>query len=549
MFEHTKTYKSPTFTNKMNILETEQAKKWEGNFGDEYTDRNPQTKEAMDELYQNNFGITRAQLNKDFLDFLPKDIKILEVGCNVGTQLAHLKALGFNNLTGVEISDYALNKAKQNDPNINFLKASALSLPFADNSFDFVFTSGVLIHIHPEDVKKAIDEFHRVSKKYIWGFEYYSEQCKEIEYHGNKELLWKNDFMNLFLQRHSDLEVVNNRKLKYLGSENRDEMFLLQKMSMGQENDFIINKFPRVLRIEPASLCNLKCAHCPTGTVDMPRKVMGWEVFEKILGEIKENLDAIKVVVLYHGGEPLLNRYFFKMVEELKKINMPKVKTVTNGMMLTAELCLELIKSGIDEIEVSLDGTSEEVNDKIRKGSSYRKVVENLKLLCEKKKELCAAKPVISVTSVQFLNNGDVKGFEIKEPQVPENLINEFEGFDVNFKPCYAIEWPVMNIDASIFEKIKVNRPILNYCDHVINTMTIRADGVVVPCCYDLTTQCPLGNVLNESLKDIWNNPKYVALRKSIYEGGENPLCRNCETINKGLHLSLKRREPLGGSF
>ena len=38
-----------------------------------------------------------------------------------------------------------------------------------------VFTSGLLIHIHPDNLGKAIDEICRVSKRFVWGFEYYSE--------------------------------------------------------------------------------------------------------------------------------------------------------------------------------------------------------------------------------------------------------------------------------------------------------------------------------------------------------------------------------------
>ena len=35
-----------------------------------------------------------------------------------------------------------------------------------------------------------------------------------------------------------------------------------------------ILSFPRVVRIEPASNCNLACSHCPTGTVDIVRDLM-----------------------------------------------------------------------------------------------------------------------------------------------------------------------------------------------------------------------------------------------------------------------------------
>ncbi len=87
--------------------------------------------------------------------------------------------------------------------------------------------------------------------------------------------------------------------------------------------------FPKVIRIEPSSACNLKCIHCPTGTIKMERGLMSDVIFALILDNLKPYLNTIEVFVLYHGGEPLLNQSLGKMIFELKKISKAKVKTVT----------------------------------------------------------------------------------------------------------------------------------------------------------------------------------------------------------------------------
>lgn len=46
--------------------------------------------------------------------------------------------------------------------------------------------------------------------------------------------------------------------------------------------------FPRVIRIEPAGACNLRCSHCPTGTVSMQRGIMSWETFAIALENIEK---------------------------------------------------------------------------------------------------------------------------------------------------------------------------------------------------------------------------------------------------------------------
>ena len=115
-------------------------------------------------------------------------VKICEVGCNVGNNLS-----SFNksvNVTGIDLNESALKNASVNYPNFKFKKASAIDIPFPDNSFDLVFTRGVLIHINPDDLKKAISELYRISKKWIFNLEYFGEDEKMIEWKRGNDLLW-----------------------------------------------------------------------------------------------------------------------------------------------------------------------------------------------------------------------------------------------------------------------------------------------------------------------------------------------------------------------
>lgn len=208
---------------------SEQMKQWSGRFGDEYVDRNVFCPDELDVLYKKHYGMSRSELNKAFVGAFERSIKILEVGCNICNQLLSLQAMGFEHLFGIEISSYAVEKAKTNTQNINILQGSAFDIPFKDDYFDMVFTSGVLIHISPSDIHKALDEIYRCSKKYIWGFEYYADEYTEVTYRGNKDLLWKTDFAKLYLDSFDDLELVKEKKIKYLENENVDTMFLIKK--------------------------------------------------------------------------------------------------------------------------------------------------------------------------------------------------------------------------------------------------------------------------------------------------------------------------------
>ena len=214
----------------MKIKEIPQLKKWNSDFGKKYTNRNIYSPAQLDKLYIQTWGVSRSQMIKEFLMPVKKDVvKVLEVGCNVGNQLRILQKFGFPELYGIEVQSYAIEKAKKITKNISIIKGSALDIPFKDGYFDLVFTADLLIHIPPKYIYKALDEIYRCAKKYIWGFEYFSEYYTAVEYRGNRNLLWKTDFSKLYLKRFNKLKIVKFKKYKYIHDKNSDAMFLFKK--------------------------------------------------------------------------------------------------------------------------------------------------------------------------------------------------------------------------------------------------------------------------------------------------------------------------------
>jgi pseudaminic acid biosynthesis-associated methylase len=210
------------------MRETPQIKEWTGAFGQEYTDRNLLTPEAHDALYAYDFGITRKQLNQIFLQDVPQDARILEIGCNIGNQLVLLQQMGYRDLSGIEIQTYALELARSRTSNIGLSQGSVFRIP-ESGPFDLVFTSRVLIHISVEDLGAAMDEIYRCAGTYIWGLEYYSSRATEVTYRNRNGLLWKTDYAKAYLDRFNNLELVREQRLPYLHNENVDSMFLLRK--------------------------------------------------------------------------------------------------------------------------------------------------------------------------------------------------------------------------------------------------------------------------------------------------------------------------------
>jgi radical SAM protein with 4Fe4S-binding SPASM domain len=270
----------------------------------------------------------------------------------------------------------------------------------------------------------------------------------------------------------------------------------------------------------------------------MERGIMTPDVFSKILSEIKNNKDNIKIIVLYHGGEPFLNKNFFKMVKEIKEINNNfYIKTVSNGTVLNEKIIDQIVCGDIDLIEFSLDGYSPADSEKIRKKSNTNKIIENIKKLLEKKKKL-KSKIKIQICNTQFIS--DKKNST--SLSTPDWILEIFKNEDTTFKSFFAMQWPSMHEkELNEFDKMLISEDDKDYCDHVINTMTIRSDGTVVPCCYDLTTQLKMGNVMNDSLKNIWNNSDYDKLRVSIKSKKYISICKNCNVVRSPVYLVPKK--------
>ena len=208
---------------------TEQMQQWSGEFGQEYTRRNSLSAIEMDAFYQKTYGLTRTQMNGSFLSDIPRNGRILEVGCNIGCQLEILQGMGFTQLYGIELQSGAVEIAKQRVPKINVIQGSAFDIPFRDGFFDLVFTSGVLIHIAPSDRSQVMAEVYRCTQNYIWGFEYWSPVSTEVIYRGHNQLLWKANFVSLYKEQFGSLKILKEQHYSYLENSNQDSMFLLQK--------------------------------------------------------------------------------------------------------------------------------------------------------------------------------------------------------------------------------------------------------------------------------------------------------------------------------
>jgi pseudaminic acid biosynthesis-associated methylase len=181
-----------------------QLRLWRGDFGNAYIERNS---DAPAELQR------RASLFAAMLRCLagapPKSI--LEVGANIG---ANLKVL--SGLTGAEL--YAVEPNAKARARIvagkviakkNVLDGIASDIGLKNGAVDLAFTSGVLIHIHPDDLLASCKEIYRVAARYIACAEYFSPRPEEVLYRGNKAAMFRRDFGGFWMDNFPDLRLLD----------------------------------------------------------------------------------------------------------------------------------------------------------------------------------------------------------------------------------------------------------------------------------------------------------------------------------------------------
>ena len=292
---------------------------------------------------------------------------------------------------------------------------------------------------------------------------------------------------------------------------------------------------PAQLTIEPTNICNLKCPLCTTGSGEMQRPggKMDIQTYSNILEKMG---DDIFFLLLYHQGEPYINKNFLKFVEMAKARNI-YTTTSTNAHYFDDETIHATIDSGLDSMIVSLDGLTQDVYEKYRVKGKVDKVIDSARRFMEIKKERGSKTPIIALQFLVMKHNeqqlNDVKKLA-REIGVDRLLIKNIEVHNVQ----EANEWlPAddryrrYNFDG---QTLKVKNQSRTSCPRVWKTTLINWDGTFVPCCFDKNGEFPMGNINDKaSFSDIWQGKTFDNFRKKlIHERETIDMCHNC---NQGL--------------
>lgn len=290
--------------------------------------------------------------------------------------------------------------------------------------------------------------------------------------------------------------------------------------------------YPVSVSFEPTTSCNLRCPECPSGLrqFSRPTGMLQNDFFKKTIDEIHKEL---LYLIFYFQGEPYLNPGFLDMVKYAsdKKIY---TATSTNAHYLTDAVAKKTVESGLDRLIISIDGTTQDVYEQYRIGGNLEKVLEGARNIMKWKKELKSKTPFVFF---QFLV---VKPNEHQVEDI-KRLAKEVGVDEVRFKTAqiYGYETDPNNLIPTIdkYSRYKKNgngtysakNKLANRCWKLHHANVITWDGLVAPCCFDKDAMHRLGNLKNQSFKEIWRNDNYKQFRTQLMKSRKNiDICANC---------------------
>jgi radical SAM protein with 4Fe4S-binding SPASM domain len=299
---------------------------------------------------------------------------------------------------------------------------------------------------------------------------------------------------------------------------------------------------PDTVYIDPVvNICNLHCSFCPTGInkLNYDKSMMLLDTFKTII----KKMPGLKRIFLFHWGEPFLNPDIFKFIKYAKERNIKA--TIHSNFSLDRDdsFFTDIVESGLNYLTLSIDGASKDTYSKCRFGGDFNLVISNIKRLTQAKRQLKSTKPVITWKFiVTRLNEGEIKLAKIMAKDL-----------GINFQPewIWLYDLPDAELDDTIEQRKelwlpkdrefvldcytdKCKSPLYEQpCRQLFSTLYISPDGKVFPCCYMTDMSNVFGDLLKDSIDEIWNNSKYLYSRSLFlskeYRGPrEQTVCLGC---------------------
>jgi len=301
---------------------------------------------------------------------------------------------------------------------------------------------------------------------------------------------------------------------------------------------------PLCISIEPAAACNFKCLMCWQSTSEFREKGgpfhhMSEVCFKKVLADMKEMTDKtgrkIKLIKFYHAGEPLLHPHIADMVNDVQKADICEQTEITsNASLLTPVISKSLVESGLDYFRASIYSVLPDREKNVTQNAmAPLEIMEKIRYLRKCRDEMGKNKPYISA-KIMHTESEEIEKFKTMYDEVADETWVDIP-WDIAGTQEKALDKLYGAFDNGAIARERYYETSLykqrKVCRYPFTHLIVKENGDVIICCMDWPRQTYLGNIMEESLLDIWRGKKLYDFRVMMLEtrGLAHPLCVDCE--------------------
>jgi len=318
-------------------------------------------------------------------------------------------------------------------------------------------------------------------------------------------------------------------------------------MAIEQAFDGLRDRVPHLFNMETTNYCNMTCVMCPrTSLMTRENQWIDENLFEGVLDQISahdendleefwkfvretygitfdqrhENAFYFYIVsrcVILHGyGEPLVDKNIISRVEACTKRGIPTYFSCVPANV-SVKRADRVMTAGLNVLKFSIDALDDEEQKRVRGRlnnfeDSYKTVLEIVEMKAKKGHSTIIVPTMIALADDQ------------QSKEMHQEFLELWKDLDVfAYVKSQDNRW-YHEEDGELENK---SHYASQYCEYPWTSLTIMADGSVVPCTQDYDCEMALGNAHENSLDEIWNGERYAEFRH-WHVSGDFPAGHKC---------------------
>lgn len=298
---------------------------------------------------------------------------------------------------------------------------------------------------------------------------------------------------------------------------------------------------PFSVHIDVCSVCNYKCSFCfqadskAVKAVGLKRGMMELGLFKKIVDDLKAFDGKIKKIKIGNHGEPTLHPDLPAMIRYAQESGTAEIiELFTNASKLEPVLNQALIDAGLQRINISLEGLSDERYQQVAGvKQDFAAIVEGVRHLHSIRGDCRIYVKIADQTST--LSRQVSQRFILNEAE-RAHFYDTFGNIcDEIYIEKVVPQWAEVQLDKQnqlsdtgmYDQQIKADKDV---CPFIFMYLHFNCDGTTSPCTLDWPRKVVIGNVKDTAVKDIWNGRLLRALQVTMLEGKRCDVnfCKSC---------------------